>query len=491
MTLASVCWRWRWWSFEWVRIRPIRKFPRAFNHARCLSNRMARFLNLQNSATESGFIGLAKSRRRPVAERGAVIWRGCWSGSRHVSGRAGPRMATYRDLSLFFGEPCRATPRRRGATALPTHPDHVLPAVGLAWESCLGASSGEEKPPHQHILASTRASQVAVQWLGVMPRLVSKSLSSRAKRYIHCRPSPSPTVNLYSMPACQGRACLDGSSRRPAPTPTRTHKHARTHTHAHPHTRTGARTRPRTRTRTRPSTNTNARTHTHTQANAQHTGTRASTSHRARTRTGTRDDPPRQFVATACVFLDGPESPRSKKTRTVRARPAPQPGGAKRVGRSGAPTSTASSRQRRANLNDGIRRVSTTRVPTARPHSLARPALWPMSGLRSEGGAHHGPLSAATSAQPLGCVSAPAGTRRRRIARAFPLKGYADALRDPQRLGLQPCVLGSCRAPRHVASARSHLGRGTFRAPALSRKPGMPKHTYCEPHGAADGSIHV
>ena len=77
--------------------------------------------------------------------------------------------------------------------------------------------------------------------LGVMPRLVSKSLSSRATRYIHCRPSPSPSVNVYSTPACQGRACLDGSSRRPTPTPTRTHKHARTHAHAHPHTRAHAR----------------------------------------------------------------------------------------------------------------------------------------------------------------------------------------------------------------------------------------------------------
>ena len=34
---------------------------------------------------------------------------------------------------------------------------------------------------------------VDVQWLGVMPRLVSKNLSSRATRYIHCRPSPSPS----------------------------------------------------------------------------------------------------------------------------------------------------------------------------------------------------------------------------------------------------------------------------------------------------------
>ena len=40
----------------------------------------------------------------------------------------------------------------------------------------------------------------AVPWLGVMPRLVSKSFSSRATRYIRCRPSPSPTVNIYNMP---------------------------------------------------------------------------------------------------------------------------------------------------------------------------------------------------------------------------------------------------------------------------------------------------
>ena len=70
-------------------------------------------------------------------------------------------------------------------------------------------------------------------------RLVSKSLSSRATRYIRCRPSPSPTVNVYNTPACQGRARLNGSSRRPAPT------HTRTHTYAHPHTRAQARARDR------------------------------------------------------------------------------------------------------------------------------------------------------------------------------------------------------------------------------------------------------
>ena len=86
--------------------------------------------------------------------------------------------------------------------------------------------------------------QVAVQWLGVMPCLVSKSLSSRATRYTHCRPSPSPTVNVYSTPACQGRARLDGSSRRPAPTPTCMHKHD-AHTRTHTRTRAQARARDR------------------------------------------------------------------------------------------------------------------------------------------------------------------------------------------------------------------------------------------------------
>ena len=60
------------------------------------------------------------------------------------------------------------------------------------------------------------------EWLGVMPRLVSKSLSTRATRYLRCRPSPCPTVNVNSMPACPSRARpnLGGSSRPPAPTHT-------------------------------------------------------------------------------------------------------------------------------------------------------------------------------------------------------------------------------------------------------------------------------
>ena len=38
-----------------------------------------------------------------------------------------------------------------------------------------------------------------VQWMGFMPSLVSKSLTSRVTHYIQCRPSPSPTVNKYNM----------------------------------------------------------------------------------------------------------------------------------------------------------------------------------------------------------------------------------------------------------------------------------------------------
>ena len=40
------------------------------------------------------------------------------------------------------------------------------------------------------ITEATATRGAADQWLGVMPRLVSKSLSSRATRYIRCRPSP-------------------------------------------------------------------------------------------------------------------------------------------------------------------------------------------------------------------------------------------------------------------------------------------------------------
>ena len=40
-----------------------------------------------------------------------------------------------------------------------------------------------------------------LQWLGVTPRLVSQSLPSRATHCTRCRPSPSPTVNIYNTPA--------------------------------------------------------------------------------------------------------------------------------------------------------------------------------------------------------------------------------------------------------------------------------------------------
>ena len=208
--------------------------------------------------------------------------------------------------------------------------------------------------------------------------------------------------------------------RRPRPR-ARTSTHARTRTHTRTHAHRRAHATAHTHTHTPQHANANARTHTHTHANAPRTRTRASTSARARTRAGTRDDPPRQSAATACVFLDGPESPRSRKTRTVRARPAPQPGGAKRVGRSGAPTSTASPRQRRPRGSNRHPPGEHDEGPDSSATQSCQTGLWPMTGLRSEGGAHHGPLSAATSAQPLGSVSAPAGTRRRRIARAFSL----------------------------------------------------------------------
>ena len=78
----------------------------------------------------------------------------------------------------------------------------------------------------------------------VTPRLVSKKISSRATRYIRCRPSPSPTVNVYNMPACPSRARpnLGGSSRRLAPTHTRTRTRTRTHTHTRARTSARART---------------------------------------------------------------------------------------------------------------------------------------------------------------------------------------------------------------------------------------------------------
>ena len=93
-------------------------------------------------------------------------------------------------------------------------------------------------------------------------RLVSKSLSNRATRYIRCRPSPGPTVNVYSMPACPSRARpnLRGSSHRPAPTHTRTRAHTRTRTHTHTHTRTHAHAQAHTHPHTPQHANTDMRT---------------------------------------------------------------------------------------------------------------------------------------------------------------------------------------------------------------------------------------
>ena len=53
----------------------------------------------------------------------------------------------------------------------------ISPSVNAFTCLCVSAHSepSEGSPDRQH----------AVQWLGVMPRLVSKSLSSRATRYIH------------------------------------------------------------------------------------------------------------------------------------------------------------------------------------------------------------------------------------------------------------------------------------------------------------------
>ena len=96
---------------------------------------------------------------------------------------------------------------------------------------------------------------------------------------VHCRPSPSPTVNVYSTPACQGRARLDGSSRRPPPTPTRTREHARTHTHAHPHTRAQARARDRAHAHAQAPARERERAHAHAHARKRttHTHTRKHT----------------------------------------------------------------------------------------------------------------------------------------------------------------------------------------------------------------------
>ena len=192
--------------------------------------------------------------------------------------------------------------------------------------------------------------------------------------------------------------------RRPHPR-ARTSKHARTRTHTRTSSQARARERAHAHTHTHTHTHApahereSAHAHAHTHANAPRTRTRTRASTSARARAGTRDDPPRQPAATACVFLDGPESPRPRKTRTVRARPAPQPGGAKRVGRSGAPTPTASPRQRRH-----------TAVPTAVPHFVAGQAQF-RAGVRPPD-AHRGSFE--DLLQDVSCVATRHGGGSRR-----------------------------------------------------------------------------
>ena len=162
-------------------------------------------------------------------------------------------------------------------------------------------------------------------------------LSSRATRYIRCRPSPSTTVNVYNMPACPSRARLNlgGSSRRLAPTHMRTRTHTHTHTRAHTHTRTHAHAH--THTRTPPHATTDTRTH----AGAR---TRASTSKRTHTHTHTHtpmrphprphphahpttslDNPRRQHLSSQT----SPEGSNPGKPMLWAPWPAPPPGRAK------------------------------------------------------------------------------------------------------------------------------------------------------------------
>ena len=241
--------------------------------------------------------------------------------------------------------------------------------VWRGWPFLRGAVSIWRRGAHMVPQTPSR-SPVAVQWLGVMPRLVSKSISSR--------PSPSPTVNMYNMAACQSRSRLGGSSRRLAPT------HTRTHTHTHTHTCTGTRTRTctHTQTQTYQHAKPNARTHAHPHLNG----------------SSRLAAPPGLVPVSFC-------------------------------------------------------RVSTARVPTARPHSLARLGCGQCRGPAQKG---HWPLSAATSAQPLGCVSAPAGTRRRRTARTFSFR--KDSLMRCAFLSDSASgrVLGSRRAPSHPVHEASH-----------------------------------
>ena len=77
-----------------------------------------------------------------------------------------------------------------GASSTPKQGCHVSlgPRRYLKPRRTFYALPSEPQPDRKHIYPSR------VQWLGVMPCLISKSLPSRAKRYIHCRASPQARV---------------------------------------------------------------------------------------------------------------------------------------------------------------------------------------------------------------------------------------------------------------------------------------------------------
>ena len=172
---------------------------------------------------------------------------------------------------------------------------------------------------------------------------------------------------------------------------TRAHAHAHTHTHTHTHASTNTHTHAHAHAHEHEHGHAHAHTHSHASAHAPGT-THLDNLRRQHVypQTGSKAPGPGKRV------LCAPGPPRSRAEQTSRP---------KRRTHSAAPR-----RQRR--LDGG---------PDSSATQSCQIGLWPVTGLRSEGGAHHGPLSAAASAQPLVCVSAPAGTTRRRIARAFSL----------------------------------------------------------------------
>ena len=79
----------------------------------------------------------------------------------------------------------------------------------------------------------------------------------------------------------------------------------------------------------------------------------------------------------------------------------PPTAGAKRAALNGAPTSTASPRQRRPRGLNRDPPVEHDEGPDSAATQSCQAGLWPVTGPPSEGGAHHGPVSAATCAPPL------------------------------------------------------------------------------------------